>query len=327
MPCFSPLKGYVSLETGGITFKQTKDTGRKMEVPCGQCLGCRLDHSRMWAMRIAHEASLHEYSHGNSFITLTYRDPDACNTKQLKEGYHIPDNWSLDKDHFQRFMKRLRKARPAQTVRFYHCGEYGEHCRHETNILDCQMCGVGRPHYHCILFNCSFTDLAAFGCGPNDIIYYTSAELESIWKYGFVQVGEVNIQTAGYVARYCLKKQTGTAAPDHYKNVNDYGEEIPVLPEYATMSRRPGIGNAWYQKFKTDIYPSDEVPVPGQGVYKKVPRYYDELLRAETPDLLEAIKAERHTWRSENDTEYTAERLMQKYNVKRAQIKSLTREL
>ena len=75
MPCYSPLKGFKDEETGGIKFRRdgTKET---MEVACGQCLGCRLDRSRMWAMRIAHEASLHELDGGNCFITLTYDDDE-----------------------------------------------------------------------------------------------------------------------------------------------------------------------------------------------------------------------------------------------------------
>ena len=88
MPCYSPLKGYKNEETGGIQFRRA-NTKEDMEVACGQCLGCRLDRSRMWAMRIVHESSLHESTGGNSFITLTYRDKLKCDKKQLAAGYHI----------------------------------------------------------------------------------------------------------------------------------------------------------------------------------------------------------------------------------------------
>lgn len=103
MPCYSPLKGYRDGATGGLCFDRKLDSKgnssapEEMEVPCGQCLGCRLDRARMWTSRIIHEASLHEYDHGNSFVTLTYDDKN------------LPNNWSLDKRHFQLFMKRLRK--------------------------------------------------------------------------------------------------------------------------------------------------------------------------------------------------------------------------
>jgi len=42
-------------------------------LPCGKCTGCKLERSRQWAVRLMHEAQLHERT---SFITLTYRDED-----------------------------------------------------------------------------------------------------------------------------------------------------------------------------------------------------------------------------------------------------------
>ncbi len=96
MGCDSPLKGFRNMDTGGIQFRR-ENAGEKMEVGCGQCLGCRLDYRRMWGMRIAHEAALWEHLGGNSFITLTYRDRTDCSTKQLEGKFHVPDDWSLDK--------------------------------------------------------------------------------------------------------------------------------------------------------------------------------------------------------------------------------------
>ena len=117
MPCYSPLKGFKSKENGGIVFKRSKDAGEAMEVACGSCLGCRLDRARMWAARIVHESSLYDDQCGNSFITLTYDDD------------HLPEDEGLRKSDFQKFMKRLRKAMP-QKIRFFMCGEYGDHCQH-----------------------------------------------------------------------------------------------------------------------------------------------------------------------------------------------------
>ena len=192
-------------DTGGIVFRNS-DGYEKMEVACGQCLGCRLDRSRMWAMRIVHEASMHELEGGNCFITLTYRDRIECSLEELKEGYHVPDDWSLNKKHFQKFMKRLRKYFEPQEIRFFHCGEYGARCKHglELDRVDCPCCNVGRPHYHACLFNCSFADLEAYG-SKNGELRYTSKTLEDIWKYGFVDVGELNFASAAYVARYIMK--------------------------------------------------------------------------------------------------------------------------
>ena len=85
MPCYSPLKGWKDRHTGGLSFRRD-NAFEKMEVACGQCLGCRLDYSRMWAMRIVHESTLHELDGGNCFVTLTYRDPKECNLEQLKKN-------------------------------------------------------------------------------------------------------------------------------------------------------------------------------------------------------------------------------------------------
>jgi len=103
-----------------------------VELPCRQCIGCRLEYSRQWAIRCLHEASLYDE---NCYITLTYDD------QKLPESYDIKNG--LDLSHFQLFMKRLRKKYGAK-IRFFHCGEYGE--------------DRGRPHFHACIFNHDFQD-------------------------------------------------------------------------------------------------------------------------------------------------------------------------
>ena len=326
MPCYSPLKGWKDEETGGIKFR--RDGAREeMEVACGQCLGCRLDHSRMWAMRICHESALHEYSGGNCFITLTYRDPIECNAEQLKDSLHIPFDWSLYKSHFRNFMKRLRKAVYPNKVRFYHCGEYGRICKHgfDLDVIKCPSCRVGRPHYHACIFGWTPADLEPYSSDGNGGLRYTSPALERIWKYGFVDVGELTFESAAYVARYCLKKVTGVNAWDHYLVELDDGTQVFLQDEYSTMSRRPGIGAGFYRQFKDDMFPHDMVPVPGSGVFRKVPRYYQELFAMEDPQTLEQIKAMRRKFKDEHADEYTPERLMAKYNVQKAKLQLLKR--
>ena len=326
MPCYSPLKGWKDEVSGGITFRQ--DGAReKMEVACGQCLGCRLDRARMWAMRIAHESSLHEYSGGNSFVTLTYRDRNECDDDQLREGYHVPDDWSLNKKHFQDFMKRLRKAFSPQKIRFYMCGEYGNKCKHgiDLKLVKCPLCRIGRPHYHACLFNATFHDLESYGSSDGEL-RYTSPFLESIWKYGFVDVGDVTFESAAYVARYILKKVTGIQADDHYMLYDLDGQITFVTPEFTLMSRRPGIGREWYDKFKDDLFPSDTVPVPDGGVMRGMPRYYEELFKEEDPISLEEIKELRQKFLKEHGADYTPERLIDKYHVRKAGIDLFRRD-
>lgn len=329
MGCDSPLKGWKDRDTGGIAFRRERGNGEKMEVGCGQCLGCRLDYSRMWAMRCVHESELHEYDGGNCFVTLTYRSPDDCTLEQLEGGYHVPRDWSLNKKHFKDFMKRLRKYFPDQNIRYFYAGEYGRKCKHGIDVerVGCPLCNVGRPHYHALLFNCSFRDLEAYQ-SDGGIMRYTSPALERIWKYGFVDVGELNFSSASYVSRYIVKKIKGPTGPDHYMSMDEYGVVEFLLPEYVGMSRgnaaykgeKCGIGAGWLEKYGGDVFPSDEVPVPGAGVMNGVPRYYDEILKDKNPAMWEQLKAQRLAFKREHSEEYSYERLWSKHVCKKARL-------
>jgi hypothetical protein len=184
------------------------------------------------------------------------------------------------------------------------------------------------------LFNISFSDLEAYQ-SDGGIMRYTSPKLESIWKYGFVDVGELNFASASYTARYIVKKVKGLKAPDHYMTMDLYGEITWISPEFVGMSRgnaaykgqKCGIGAGWYEKYKDDVFPSDEVPVPGAGVMKGVPRYYDDMLKDADPMLYKEMKAVRQAFRKEHADEYTYGRLMAKHKVKKARLKEKERKL
>lgn len=270
----------------------------------------------MWAMRIIHEAHMYQSGTGSVFVTLTYRDKRDCNDEQLEKGYYLPTDRSLHKSHVQKFLKRLRHHYDDK-IKYFMCGEYGSICTEhrlpvnrekmeQTGLPRCRTCNVGRPHYHAILFNCTFEDLYVF-----DGEFYTSKFLEDTWKYGFVSVGEVNVQTAAYVARYNLKKVNGTRADEQYFLHDEEGQPVWVTPEFATMSN--GIGKDFYEYYKGDFWPSDESPVPGQGVVKKVPRYYQERLKKEDAGLLTEIQEVRRLFREKHAEEYTPERLLSRY--------------
>lgn len=190
MPCFRPLEGWRSrtVSKSGkrpIVFRKADGlVDRPVQVPCGQCIGCRLERSRQWAVRCVHEASLYT---DNCFVTLTYDDE------------HLPGNLSVDVTHFQKFMKRLRKKQPQ--VRYFHCGEYGDK--------------GGRPHYHACLFNYRPSDLKLWSV-RDGIRLYTSDDLSRVWSHGYVVVGDVSFESAAYVARYVMKKITGVGAEKHY---------------------------------------------------------------------------------------------------------------
>ncbi len=222
-------------------------------------------------------------------------------------------------------------------MRLFMCGEYGIMCRHGLAVMenddgiplcmDGSGCKMGRPHFHAILFNISFPDMVVCGRGKGDILYYTDLDLVKLWQKGFVTIGQVNMDSAGYVARYAIKKITGKIAQDHYLTMNDDGIFSSVTPEFSTQSNRPGIGAKWFDNFSSDVFPSDDVPLPGAGVYKKVPRYYQILMERDDPKMIEEVKLERSKFMIDHKEEFTPDRLIAKYNVKKVQVSSLKRNL
>lgn len=92
MACHNPLQAWRPRKGRQLVFNKNEGwKDRSVEIPCGQCIGCRLDRSLMWAVRISNELTLHEQA---SFLTLTYKD--------------LPPNNSINKEDLQAFFKRLR---------------------------------------------------------------------------------------------------------------------------------------------------------------------------------------------------------------------------
>lgn len=301
MPCYHPITAYRGTERTAsgkrkLVFDHSRSRdGISLKVPCGQCIGCRLERSRRWALRCVHEAQLYD---DNCFITLTYDDKN------------LPHDGSLDKSHFQKFMKRLRKSTDRK-IRYFHCGEYGEN--------------FGRPHYHACLFNYDFEDKELW-TQQNGINVYVSEKLNSIWQKGFTTVGAVTFESAAYVARYVMKKVTGEMADEYYEKVDPHtGEIFSVLPEYTTMSRRPGIGKAWFEKYEKDCYPSDSVVHKGR--VSKPPPYYDALYEIANPEGFAGVKKSRKKEAAKRIRDNTSERLEAREKVKKAQVNMLKRNI
>lgn len=225
------------------------------QLPCGQCIGCRLDWAGDWAARCEKESKLHQ---SNCFITLTYED------KTLPIGGSTRS--TISKRDWQLFMKRLRKAYPTNEIRFFACGEYG-------SLNE-------RAHYHALLFNHDFPDKRLWKPHPRSPLYL-SASLQSLWGLGYTSIGAVTYQSASYVARYVLKKLTGTRS--------DYEDRAKP---FVLMSRKPGIGSAWYDQFKDEVYPAGQLLV-GEAKPRRTPRYFDEKYRKENPDGHFKMKLER----------------------------------
>ena len=305
MPCYHPLTGWQT-KTGKITINWNPDLSGKepMTVPCMNCIGCRIERSRAWAIRCSHEAMFHDES---MFVTLTYRDQD------------LPWSGSLQKDAITLFIRRLKKhLKHTKKIRYFGCGEYGD--KNE------------RPHYHLLVFGHTFPDAELWKETDQGNRLYISPTLEKLWPYGMSNFGAVTYQSAAYTARYIMKKINGEKAEEHYKTDleqldQETGELTPVMrePEFVVASRRPGLGHQWIEKYWQDVYPWDHIIHDGKK--HPVPRYYDKWMESHHPKVIQYVREKREQFAQEHDYDYTAARLADREYCKYVQLERLKREL
>lgn len=248
-------------------------------LPCGQCIGCRIDYSRQWANRCMMELEYHDSAY---FVTLTYDDDHLPMSEYIDPdtGELLP-SLTLRKRDFQLFMKRLRKAFPQDHIRFFMCGEYGSQ--------------TFRPHYHAIIYGLHLDDLTVYKTvreAGELYTYYNSPSLQKVWSdsdgvpIGFAVVGEVTWNSCSYVARYVMKKQKGSGA-EAYRTFN-------IVPEFTLMSRKPGIAKQYYDDH-SDLYDYDKINIstPKGGRAFRPPRYFDKLYDLDAPECMQSIKDRR----------------------------------
>lgn len=345
MPCYHPITAFARTPPGAtkkeIVFPLSDGLdhmwhkghlySEKLKLPCGQCIGCRLEYSRQWAIRCFFEAKQWEH---NYFVTLTYDPkfvPLVPHIKVDTETGEVLDDglvMTLVPDHLKNFIKRLRRnfeyEKNHTGVRFFACGEYGP-----LNA---------RPHYHLILFNCPLDDLVV-DKHENGYTYYRSAFVEKAWsnhkkgqpreQIGFVSVTSFSFETAAYVARYMLKKHKGKD--------NTFYEENGIYPEFTRCSRRPGLAYQYFAVNKDMIYDFDQVVFTnGSGTPMKVqpPKYFDRLFDIDNPEEMVTIKdrrkrvAERSMTRQLAETDVSEDAYLGvKENNKLLSIKNLHRRI
>ena len=292
MPCRAPLQAWWSRYRNKygnhyLVFKHDRRTcAEPQQVGCGRCPECQLDKTREWGIRCAHEAQILEEEDKvySTFVTLTYSEK------------HLPDYGSLVPEDMQKLMKKLREhlwRKQGRKVRYYYSGEYGTRCpKHE--IHDCPVCGeIQRPHYHMLLFGFDFPD-RKFLYDREGLNCYESDFLHDLWPLGFHEIGSVSFQSAAYTARYCMKKLDRNDYEGRYLRHCPWRDNwYEVHPEFGHMSKDPGIGSRYFDKYWQDMYPSDECYVSGRGVMGKPPAYYDKKLGQINPEMLEEVKAKR----------------------------------
>ena len=320
MPCYKPMLAIpwsINHETGKVQYKFTRKLFssedlsevetvegkpfKRKALPCGQCLGCRLDYAKEWAMRCILELQDHDINECY-FVTLTYDDQHVPYSQRevvgtfrqidqilMTKGYvgntawkEKPSNQTLVFDHLQLFLKNLRRSQQyhyGKQFRFYACGEYG------TKTM--------RPHFHIILYGLHLSEPTDDTWKKSMSGYYVWEDkyLEKIWKNGNVIVGRVTYNSCEYVARYMLKKQKG-----HY---GQFYETFNIEPEACRMSLKPGIGMNYYEKHRNLIYKYDEIHVATEkhGLTFKPPRKFDKAYQEEHPDYY-AMLAEDREWQA-----------------------------
>ncbi|QCS36260.1 replication initiator protein [Capybara microvirus Cap1_SP_192] len=258
-------------------------------IPCGKCIGCRLDYSRQWTTRLMLELPYHNEAW---FLTLTYND-DVLPTNLVDVDGEIKVTHSLVKKDFQNFIKRLRNYFPDKSISYYCCGEYGSRSF--------------RPHYHAILFFDSPLQDYVFPSGDSNknvlhkvqdgYFYFINPLIDKLWyrsdmpdrSAGFHYITQVNWDTCAYVTQYVTKKLNGSAA--------DVYDRLHLEPEFSLISQKPALGRRYYDEHKDDIYTTYFIGISSNSKYRQVkpPRYYDNLFDVDNHDTLQVLKEERRS--------------------------------
>lgn len=133
-------------------------------------------------------------------LEATQHDRASFVTLTYNEEFY-PKSGSVSRREMQLWLKRLRKMVEPLKLRYYVVGEYGTRS--------------GRAHYHAVLFGVDCLDT-----------------IQRSWPFGFVYVGDLTHESAGYVVSYVTKGMTKS----------DDERLKGRLPEFALMSRKPGLG-------------------------------------------------------------------------------------
>lgn len=245
-----------------------------------------------------HEA---RYFEAKCFLTLTFSD----------------ENFPLSQAAFERefvlFIKRLRRASPGVEIKTFGCLELGE-----TTL---------RPHGHVLVLGRDFSRDAPMskGQGPDGAICYQSDELDGLWGLGHASVGDLTQQSAGYVARYAMKKRALRDARGEFVPVPHplTGELIPFRPA-RRFACSQGMGRRWFVQFGEQAIREGAVTLRG-GVRVPIPSYYVKLAKKLFPGVgadaqCTAIeRAQSEAWNR------TPERLEVRRTVLAARTKNLKR--
>lgn len=265
-----------------------------LKIPCNSCVGCMNRRTSDWALRCYHESM---YWSSTTMITLTY------------ESGYLPPNRSLDKSDLQKFWKRfrqeLRRKYGINSIRYFACGEYGEE--------------RGRPHYHAVVFGFGFPDKIEVSNNPGAVNrLWESAMLTKIWGMGkcTLSVLGANGAAANYISKYVTKKSYGAKGDKEYAGTGR-------IPPFSCMSQ--GIGDSWYEDYRSDLYPHSYCVSEDGSTKLPVPKRYDRKLAEEYPEYWEWIKEQRNLNRKDTSQNETLERLEVRHELAKLRSQECSR--
>lgn len=281
MSCFHP--NYMIYNNGQLGQFGGKLTQAKIDsklpgqefvpVPCGKCVGCRLDKAKHWSDRMLLEfATEREYQPKKKalFVTLTYDDE---NVPWIIGTDGLPYR-SLNPVDTQLWLKRFRKSvweKYHRRIRFYLAGEYGDH--------------TFRPHYHVIIFGLGMDDLEDAQLYSHDVDMdtdlYISPWFDALWSLGQCKLAPACYSTFAYVGRYVIKKQYAA----------DFSRLIyrGRVPPFNRVSRRPGLGADYFASVDSpQVWLSDGSQVHQIGV----PRIVWDKLHLTDPETYDILKSQ-----------------------------------
>lgn len=234
------------------------------QLPCGQCIECRLEYARNWAIRCVHESKMYSQ---NSFITLTYSDEKLTSPKlqyrdfqlfsmRLRSHIRRQVRKKIGKINWSQMDQQQRKEiYDAFQIGIFVTGEYGEKTK--------------RPHWHALIFNWEPMDKEYKYSNERGDRVFSSKTLNDLWPLGIAELGSVTFESAGYCARYSAKKLV------HGKD----GHEFEPISKKST---RHAIGKKFIEKYHDDIFNHGYIILP-DGTKTSIPRYYEKWLLKHEP--------------------------------------------
>lgn len=223
-----------------------------IQIPCGKCIGCRIDYSRSWADRMTYHSFGKEES--SWFITLTY---DDIHIEQLEHSINY-DLYALNFDDMTAFIKKLRNKFRDCEIDYFYSGEYGDNSF--------------RPHFHMIIYNLPLDDLEFWKLDNFGCPIYTSELIHSLWTKGICSISSFAWLNAAYTASYVEKKRDGRALVEY--------TAVGLTPEACRMSRRPGLAYDYYLENYESIWKNNGLNVSrsvNSSGHLGIPRYFRKL--------------------------------------------------